>query len=190
MRSDILAIVNHGAVAVMDRWGDPNMVRRAAEVSVQQDECSGGGSKPIGPALCIGPSSLASSSDGCQLVRCPVKQCDGLLTASERDYHFRTGLETWICSVCGHQGYRSREGVIPLFRGGHEFKFSYGPSTHTITVVPVPHPSTWGTHGVNEEQLAKMAAEWALLCGNIKSAVHLGLPSEEFAEFYLYFCGT
>ena len=167
------------------------MVRRTSEVSVQQDECSGGGSKPIGPACASGHPPLASSSDGCQLVRCPVKQCDGLLTASERDYHFRTGLETWVCSVCGHRGYRSREGVIPLFRGGHEFKFSYGPSTHTITVVlSSASVNLWGTHGVNEEQLAKMAAEWALLCGNIKKPVHLGLPSEEFAEFYLYFCGT
>ena len=112
------------------------MVRRTQRCSVQQGY-SGGGSKPIGTSLCIGPSSPGlPSSDGCQLVRCPVKQCDRLLTASERDHHFRTGLETWICSVCGHQGgiAHGRESC-PLFRGGHEFKFSYGPSTHTITVV-------------------------------------------------------
>ena len=43
---------------------------------------------------------------------------------------------------------------------------------------------------MNEDQLAKIAAEWALLCGNKIQRVHLGLPAEELADFYLYFCRT
>lgn len=42
---------------------------------------------------------------------------------------------------------------------------------------------------MTDEQLAKMAAEWTLLCGNLKKPVNLGIASEEFADFYLYFCG-
>lgn len=105
------------------------------------------------------------------------------------EYDSRSGLDSLICTKCGHRGLRSREGVIPLFRGGQEFKFSYGPSTRTVTVVlSSAAVNLWGTHGVNEEQLAKLAAEWTLLCGNTKKPVQLGIPSEEFADFYLYFC--
>ena len=76
-----------------------------------------------------------------------------------------------------------------LFRGGYEFKFSYGPSIQTITIVlSSASVNLWGTHDVNEEQLAKMAAEWALLCGRADKQIHLGIPAEEFADFYLYFC--
>ncbi|HAP41540.1 MAG TPA: hypothetical protein DCQ94_17550 [Nitrospira sp.] len=165
------------------------MVPRTAPVSVQQDEYSGGG-EPISPAPETSHSSPATSSEHHHVVRCPSRKCPGLLTVSERDYNFHSGLETWVCNACGHRGFRSREGVIHLFRGGYEFKFSYGPSTQTITVVlSSAAVNLWGTHGVNDEHLAKMAAEWTLLCGNTTTPVNLGLPSEEFADFYLYFCG-
>ncbi len=166
------------------------MVPRTAAVSVQQDESSGG-SKPISPASERSYSSQVASSEQHDAMRCPIKKCHGLLTAAGRDYNVRLGLETWACNACGHLGFRSREGVIPLFRGGYEFKFSYGPSTHTITVVlSSAAVNLWGTHGINDEHLAKLAAEWTLLCGNTNMPVNLGLPSEEFADFYLYSCGN
>ncbi len=165
------------------------MVPRIAEVSVQQGDPSGGG-KQVSPAHEACHSMQAASSDHRDGLRCPAKKCAGLLKASEADYNFRSGLETWVCEACGHRGFRSREGVIHLFRGGYEFNFSYGPSTQTITVVlSSAAVNLWSTHGVNEERLAKMAAEWTLLCGNTKKSVSLGLPSEEFADFYLYSCG-
>lgn len=166
------------------------MVQRTAEVSVRQDECSAGGGTSAGSDGGPSHSRQARVSNDRRGLRCPVKQCGGLLNASENGYSFHTGLETWVCSDCGHRALRSREGVISLFRSGHEFKFSYGPSTRTITVVlSSASINLWGTHEVSEEQLAKMAAEWTLLCGNTKKPVHLGLPSEEFADCYLYFCG-
>lgn len=163
------------------------MVHRIAEVTVQQNEGSGAAGDPATPSTPV-PSlpQISTDSDG---ARCPVQKCDGRMKVCAGEYDSRSGLESLVCTKCGHRGLRSREGVIPLFRGGHEFKFSYGPSTRTVTVVlSSAAVNLWGTHGVNEEQLAKLAAEWTLLCGNTKKPVQLGIPSEEFADFYLYFC--
>ena len=78
-----------------------------------------------------------------------------------------------VCTLCRHQGFRSREGVILLFRGGYEFKFSYGPSVQTITIVlSSAAVNLWSTHDVKDDQLAKIAAEWALLCGHMSRQVH------------------
>jgi hypothetical protein len=111
------------------------------------------------------------------------------LKIDAKGFDIRTGLELLVCPACGHRGFRSREGVILLFRGGYEFKFSYGPSLQTLTVVlSSASVNLWGTHGVTEEHLAKIAAEWSLLRGNTNKRVHLGIPAEEFADFYLYFC--
>ena len=161
------------------------MVQRTAEVTVQQDECSGAAGDSGRPAPSPEQVPLADPN----ALLCPVNKCSGLLKVNLADYDLRTGLDSLLCEKCGHRGFRSREGVIPLFRGGHEFKFSYGPSTRTLTVVlSSASVNLWGTHGVNEEQLAKLAIEWTLLCGNTKKPVHLGIPAEEFADFYLYFC--
>lgn len=164
------------------------MVQRAAEVTVQQNEFSGAaGDQSSTPGVIPSPDQAALSDPNA--LRCPVHKCEGYLKANAAEYDSRSGLESLVCAQCGHRGFRSREGVIPLFRGGQEFKFSYGPSTRTVTVVlSSASVNLWGTHGVNEEQLAKFAVEWTLLCGNTKKPVHLGLPAEEFADFYLYFC--
>jgi len=163
------------------------MVQRIAEVTVHENEYSGAPGDPASPSIPLSSSDQVSQgSDG---ARCPVQKCDGRMKVCAAEYDTRSGLESLVCTKCEHRGLRSREGVIPLFRGGHEFKFSYGPSTRTVTVVlSSAAVNLWGTHGVNEEQLAKLAAEWTLLCGNTKKPVQLGLPSEQFADFYLYFC--
>ena len=163
------------------------MVHRIAEVTVQENDGSGAAGDPAAPSTPV--SSLAQISKDSDGARCPVQKCDGRMKVCAGEYDGRSGLESLVCTTCKHRGLRSREGIIPLFRGGHEFKFSYGPSTRTITVVlSSAAVNLWGTHGVNEEQLAKLAAEWTLLCGNTKKPVQLGIPSEEFADFYLYFC--
>ena len=163
------------------------MVRRTAEVIVQEHEFSGVAGDPTHPSK-PGPTPEQAPKDPDGL-RCPVHNCAGRMKVCAGEYDTRSGLESLTCTTCEHRGLRSREGVIPLFRGGHEFKFSYGPSTHTVTVVlSSASVNLWGTHGVNEEQLAKLAAEWSLLCGNTKKPVHLGIPAVEFADFYLYFC--
>ena len=164
------------------------MVQRIAKVTVQQDKFPGAAGDQNLPSGAVPSPEPAASSDASRL-RCPVQKCEGWLKGSAADYDSRTGLESLVCTQCGHRGFRSREGVLLLFRGGLEFKFSYGPSLQTVTVVlSSASVNLWGTHGVNEDQLAKIAAEWALLCGNKIQRVHLGLPAEELADFYLYFC--
>ncbi|MDR4480736.1 MAG: hypothetical protein R3B37_13465 [Nitrospira sp.] len=157
------------------------MVPRSAEVTVQQADSSGAADPTSGP----------SASGAASTLRCPIHKCDGSLNVDASGYDPRTGLDSLVCATCGHRGFRSREGVILLFRGGYEFKFSYGPSLHTVTVVlSSASVNLWSTHGVTEDQLAKMAAEWSLLCGKATRRVHLGIPAGEFADFYLYFCRT
>ena len=164
------------------------MVQRTAEVTVQHDNSSGPADHLGLPAGAV-PSPDLIASNGPTPLRCPTHKCDGFLNTDVSGYDSRTGLEVLVCTQCGHRGFRSREGVILLFRGGYEFKFSYGPSLQTVTVVlSSASVNLWSTHGVNDEQLAKIAAEWSLLCGNTTKRVHLGIPAEEFADFYLYFC--
>lgn len=151
---------NEGSEAAGDPATPPTPVHFSAQISKDQD----------------GP-------------RCPVHTCDGRMKICAGAYDARSGLESLVCTKCEHRGLRSREGVILLFRGGLEFQFSYGPSTRTVTVIlSSASVNLWSTHGVNEEQLARLAAEWTLLCGNTKKKVHLGIPAAEFADFYLYFC--
>lgn len=188
MASDILAIVNHGIVSTARPGGIPQLIEPSAEVTVQKNDRSGTAGDPAHSSTPISFSHEAfTDRDG---VRCPVQKCGGRMTVCAAEYDTRSGLESLVCTTCKHKGLRSREGVIPLFRGGHEFKFSYGPSTRTVTVrLSSASVNLWGTHGVSEEQLAKLAAEWTLLCGNTKKPVNLGIPAEEFADLYLYFCG-
>ncbi len=135
------------------------------------------------------PVSVPISSDSSSVLLCPVHKCEGRLTGEASDYDVDSGLERLVCAACGHHGYRSRDGVMLLFRGGYEYKFSYGPSVQTITVLlSSASVNLLGTHGVQEDQLAKLAAEWSLLCGRKNQPVHLGIPAKEFADFYLYFC--
>lgn len=168
--------------------GDPRMARRIAEVISQQNGSSGDeGHQRIPQAPQGVPDSTAP--DSTSSVSCPINKCAGSLRGEASAYDPRTGLEPMVCLVCGHRGFRSRDGVILLFRGGYEFKFSYGPSIQTITIVlSSAAVNLWSTHDVKEDQLAKIAAEWALLCGHTGRQIHLGIPAEEFADLYLYFC--
>lgn len=164
------------------------MAQRTAEVTLQQDKSPGAGRHEEMPATTVPIPGPARSKDPASPF-CPVNKCDGSLTSEATGYDPRTGLELLVCTTCGHRGFQSRDGVILLFRGGYEFKFSYGPSLQTLTVVlSSAAVNLWSTHNVTDDQLAKIAAEWSLLCGRTTKRVHLGIPAEEFADFYLYFC--
>ncbi|MBI4000943.1 MAG: hypothetical protein HY348_04075 [Nitrospira defluvii] len=164
------------------------MARRTAQVTSHENGSSGDERNQGIPAGAIAVPGQTPPADP-SVLGCPINKCDGRLRADASGYDSRTGLEPMVCTRCGHRGFRSQEGVILLFRGGYEFKFSYGPSVQTITIVlSSAAVNLWSTHDVTDDQLAKIAAEWALLCGHTSRQVHLGIPAEEFADFYLYFC--
>lgn len=164
------------------------MARRTAEVTSQENRCSGGeGHQEIPQESQEVPKQR--TPDRAASVGCPINKCTGFLRSEASAYDPRTGLDPLICQTCGHRGFRSREGVLLLFRGGYEFKFTYGPSIQTITIIlSSAAVNLWSTHDVTDDRLAKIAAEWALLCGRTGKQIHLGIPAEEFADFYLYFC--
>lgn len=164
------------------------MARRIAG-RMSQEQKTSGQEEDKKVSLSAVPVSVPIPSDGSSALPCPVHKCGGRLTGEASGYDPDNGLERLVCAACGHHGYRSRDGVMLLFRGGYEYKFSYGPSLQTITVLlSSASVNLWNTHGVQQDELAKLAAEWSLLCGRKNQPVHLGIPANEFADLYLYFC--
>ena len=140
------------------------------------------------------PSPLASSSspsNGAETHvrerRCPVAGCQGTLELDSHADDSTSGLYILLCPQCGHRWFQSREGLLLLFRSGGEYKFSYGPSVETLTVTLTSAAiNLLSTHGVQEDRLAILAAEWTLLRGNRTKPVRLAIDSGDFTEFYLY----
>jgi hypothetical protein len=164
------------------------MARRTARITPKDNGRSEDWDQLNMPAPSVSVPASVTSNDSSGLL-CPINKCAGRLNGDISRYDSRTGLEELVCHLCGHRGFRSRDGAILLFRGGYEYKFSYGPSLQTITVVLSSGAvNLWSTHGVNDDQLAKVAAEWVLLRGYTTKRLHLAIDAEEFADFYLYFC--
>lgn len=121
--------------------------------------------------------------------KCPQFECNGKMQSNPMaNVAPFIGLQQVCCTHCDHQGMVSREGVQLLFRGGHEYLFSYGNSVTTLTVVLTGNTiDVFQSHGLGPDILAKRAAEWALLKGQCTGTVHL-LESTIFAEFYRHYC--
>lgn len=122
--------------------------------------------------------------------KCPQFECKGRMQFNPTaDIAPFIGLQQVCCTHCDHQGMVSREGVQLLFRGGHEYLFSYGNSVTTLIVVLTAHAvDVFRSHGLGPDILAKRVAEWALLKGHCTGTVHLSLESAIFAEFYRHYC--
>lgn len=117
--------------------------------------------------------------------KCPQFECDGKMQTNPMANAPFISLQQVCCTHCDHQGMVSREGIRLLFRGGHEYLFSYDNSVTTLTVVLTAHAiEVFQSHGLGPDILAKRAAEWALLKGQCTGTVHLSLENAIFAEFY------
>jgi hypothetical protein len=98
-----------------------------------------------------------------------------------------TGLETLVCSTCGHQGFRATGEIQILFGGRHEHRCIYGPSRLTITVVCSGAALVnFGERGLCPSQVAISAVSWALLMGQVAGTVHLLLESPVYAPCHEY----
>ena len=75
-----------------------------------------------------------------------------------------------------------------MFRGGEEYVFAYGSSNGMLTVALSSEAiALFKSHHIGVDELARRAAEWALLRGHASGTVALGLQHEELAAFYWYF---
>ena len=110
------------------------------------------------------PSVLSSKPSLCPRVSCVGKlELDsrmGSMTAK--------GLQALVCPVCKHSGYRSLQGIRVLFATRHEHVCNYGPSVQSLTVVfSGAALVSLRDRGLCPTQSALMAAQWALLCGQL-----------------------
>jgi hypothetical protein len=97
-------------------------------------------------------------------------------------------LLKWHCSHCAHAGMTAKHGIQLVFRSGLEYVFAYGSSTGMLTVMLSSEAiALFKTHHIGADELARRAAEWALLRGRPHSRVNLGLQHEELAALYWYY---
>lgn len=100
-------------------------------------------------------------------------------------------LLRWRCSQCAHTGLTARQGIQLVFRGGMEYVFAYGSSSGMLTVALSSEAiALFKSHRIGADELARRAAEWALLRGRASGTETLGFHDEEFAAFYWYFYET
>jgi hypothetical protein len=78
-------------------------------------------------------------------------------------------------------------GVQLVFRLAHQYVLTYDPFLSTITVVLPPALIAMGqTYGLADEEVAKHAADWALLSGNNSETLTLLPERQEFFDFTSY----
>jgi hypothetical protein len=120
---------------------------------------------------------------------CPAVGCSGTMDVETvMECLEGTGLEAVSCRVCGHRGFRSREGIQTLFGGRHEHVCSYGPSPLTLTIVfSGAALALFRNRGLSPAQAAEYAVQWTLLCGQVAGTVHLILETPALGRCYEHF---
>jgi hypothetical protein len=82
---------------------------------------------------------------------------------------------------------RISSGSWLVFRSGHEYVFIQGETSDFLTVkVPVTAMNMFEQYAVTEEDVARLAAEWALYCKRTRKIVDLS-SSDDLSEFYQYY---
>ena len=84
-------------------------------------------------------------------------------------------------------------GMVPsgdlqlLFCAANQYVIAYGPSLSTITVVLTTRALTaYQPYALSSDELAKLAAGWALLSGTVSGTVILDPERQEFLDFDRY----
>ena len=76
------------------------------------------------------------------------------------------------------------DGLLLVFRSGEQYIFALGDSTKTLPVrLSSAAIGLFKSHGIGADDLARLAARWALSRG--LNSVDLALSSEHFTELYL-----
>ena len=69
---------------------------------------------------------------------CPRAECRGslLIDPIGPTHHDRApGLDSLVCTMCGHRGMKARPGLLLLAHDRDEYRFTYGPSLSTLTII-------------------------------------------------------
>lgn len=97
-------------------------------------------------------------------------------------------LWEWHCMHCTHKGMTAGRGMQLVFRSGTQYIFAYSSSADTLTVTLSSEAiALFQSHHVAADELARKAAEWALLQGHTNGRVDLTLKNDELADFYWHF---
>ena len=122
---------------------------------------------------------------------CPLALChQQMRPATSRfngGYDSKTGLRYFHCPTCGHTGMVAAGGVQLVFRLAHQYVLTFDPFFSTVTVVLPPRVIAMGqTYGLDAEELAKHAADWALLSANNFDTLTLIPERQEYLDFTDY----
>lgn len=95
------------------------------------------------------------------------------------------GLQPLVCPVCNHSGYRALQGIRVLFATRHEYVCNYGPSLQSLTVVfSGAALISLRERGLCLTQSALIAAQWALLCGQLVGTLRVFPESPAFEQCF------
>jgi hypothetical protein len=122
---------------------------------------------------------------------CPLVLCRQQMHPETSRFHAgydsTTGLRYFRCPACGHTGMVAAGGVQLVFRFAQQYVLTYDPFLSTITVILPPCLIAMGqTYGLEDEEVAKHAADWTLLSGNKSDTLTLIPEGEEFFDFTGY----
>jgi hypothetical protein len=78
-----------------------------------------------------------------------------------------------------------------VFRGGYEYVFTHGDTMEFLAVMlSATAISLFDQYNVTADELAKQAAEWALLVRRTSRTVDLGPDADDFLQFCRYYFDT
>jgi len=126
-----------------------------------------------------------TSPTACATPHCPT--CARPMISSVRSPQPRLHLMGWRCSSCRKASQVGCESLCLVFRSGEQYVFAVGDSPTTLAIkLSSAAIGLFKSHGIGADDLARIAARWAL--GRGMTTVNLELSSDEFTELYLSLC--
>jgi hypothetical protein len=119
---------------------------------------------------------------------CPREECRGSLLFDPIDptQHHASGLDSLVCPMCGHRGMKARLGLLLLAHDGDEYRFSYGPSLSTLTIILSRKVMHLFPRDMSPVQLATSVAEWVLLTGREEGTIELAREAVALSDCHEY----
>lgn len=119
---------------------------------------------------------------------CPRAECRGslLFDPIDRTPHGAPGLDSLVCTMCGHRGMRARPGLLLLAHDGDEYCFTYGPSLSTVTIILSRTVMHLFPRNMSPVQLASYVAEWVLLTGREEGTIELAREPVVLSDCHEY----